>query len=362
MTRLAPLPLTRRDFLRRSGMGFASLGLADLMASQGLVSAAPDAGRPSRRWPPRHRTSPPKAKRVIHLFMNGGPSHVDTFDPKPLLAKVRRQAAAAHQPPHRTQDRRGLPVAVQVPAATARAASRSANSFPHVAAVHRRHLRHPLDARRRAQSRAVAAADELRRGPADPAEHGLVGDLRPGQREPEPARLHRHVPRRLSDPGNAELAGRLPARRLPGHLHRHAAHRHRKADRAHQEQHTVDRASSAASSICCVSSTNAIRAPAARRPARSAHPVVRAGLSHADGRHRRLRRQPRAEAHPRDVRPRHAGPADPDRPAAARTRRALRAGLARRGPAVGQPRRPRDPTPPPGPRVRPGHRRPARWT
>jgi hypothetical protein len=84
---LAHAPLTRRDFLRRSGMGFASLGLANLMASQGLVSAAPDAGRSVSPLAPKGPHFAPKAKRVIHLFMNGGPSHVDTFDPKPSLQK-----------------------------------------------------------------------------------------------------------------------------------------------------------------------------------------------------------------------------------------------------------------------------------
>ncbi len=77
-------PLSRRDFLSRSGMGMASLGLAGLMASQGLVAAAEgDASPLAPKAPPL----PAKAKRVIHLFMNGGPSHVDTFDPKPMLAK-----------------------------------------------------------------------------------------------------------------------------------------------------------------------------------------------------------------------------------------------------------------------------------
>ena len=77
-------PLTRRDFLCRSGMGMASLGFADLMASQGLASAAEGAVSPLA---PKAPPLPAKAKRVIHLFMNGGPSHVDTFDPKPMLAK-----------------------------------------------------------------------------------------------------------------------------------------------------------------------------------------------------------------------------------------------------------------------------------
>ncbi|MFN7560427.1 MAG: DUF1501 domain-containing protein [Prosthecobacter sp.] len=72
-----PLPLNRRDFLARSGMGLAALGLADLQAS-----------RP-------HYT--PKAKRVIHFFLNGGPSHVDTFDPKPALAKYEGKPVPSHR-------------------------------------------------------------------------------------------------------------------------------------------------------------------------------------------------------------------------------------------------------------------------
>jgi hypothetical protein len=87
MANLPSLPLTRRDFLCRSGMGFGSLGLASLMASQGLLSAANGADRSVSPLAPKGPHFAPKAKRVIHLFMNGGPSHVDTFDPKPSLQK-----------------------------------------------------------------------------------------------------------------------------------------------------------------------------------------------------------------------------------------------------------------------------------
>jgi hypothetical protein len=87
MTNIPSLPLTRRDFLCRSGMGFGSLGLANLMASQGLVSAATGADRSTSPLAPKGPHFAPKAKRVIHLFMNGGPSHVDSFDPKPSLQK-----------------------------------------------------------------------------------------------------------------------------------------------------------------------------------------------------------------------------------------------------------------------------------
>jgi hypothetical protein len=80
-------PLTRRDLLRRCGMGFGMVGLAGLLREQRLLaSAAPQAtsGNPLAPKPPHFL---PRAQRVVHLFMNGGPSHVDTFDPKPLLDK-----------------------------------------------------------------------------------------------------------------------------------------------------------------------------------------------------------------------------------------------------------------------------------
>ena len=69
--------LSRREFLSRSGLGFGMLGLAGLLAQRGALQAAPSA-RPHFA---------PRAKRVIHFFLNGGPSHVDTFDPKPALAR-----------------------------------------------------------------------------------------------------------------------------------------------------------------------------------------------------------------------------------------------------------------------------------
>ncbi len=78
----SPLPpLSRRDFLHRSGVGLGMLGLSNLLAESGTISP-PGAG-------PHFA---PKAKRVIHFFLNGGPSHVDTFDPKPALLKHAGQA------------------------------------------------------------------------------------------------------------------------------------------------------------------------------------------------------------------------------------------------------------------------------
>ncbi len=81
---MSPLPLTRREFLSRSGMGLAGLGLAGLLQSEGLLAAPAASINPLAPKPPHF---PAKARRVIHLFMNGGPSHLDTFDPKPALAR-----------------------------------------------------------------------------------------------------------------------------------------------------------------------------------------------------------------------------------------------------------------------------------
>src|SRR5262245_15871085 len=86
--------LTRRELLRRSGTGLGMLALAGVMADGGLLrAAAPTAGEEGYKNPLAERQPhfPVKAKRMIHLFMNGGPSHVDTFDPKPSLDKYNGQ-------------------------------------------------------------------------------------------------------------------------------------------------------------------------------------------------------------------------------------------------------------------------------
>ena len=68
--------LSRRDLLLRSGLGFGALALAGLLRADAVNPLAPKKPHFSG-----------KARRVVHLFMNGGPSQVDTFDPKPLLDK-----------------------------------------------------------------------------------------------------------------------------------------------------------------------------------------------------------------------------------------------------------------------------------
>ena len=84
--RLEDLFLTRRDFLQRCGVGFGALGLA-AMQGPGVFGADAGAVNMDRPLAPRAPHFPVKAKRVIHIFANGGPSQVDTFDPKPELTK-----------------------------------------------------------------------------------------------------------------------------------------------------------------------------------------------------------------------------------------------------------------------------------
>ena len=80
----SPALLTRAQMLRISGMGMGALALSALLESRGELWATPIADMNSPLTP-RPPPFAPKAKRVIHLFMNGGPSQVDTFDPKPAL-------------------------------------------------------------------------------------------------------------------------------------------------------------------------------------------------------------------------------------------------------------------------------------
>ena len=92
--------ITRRDLLRRTGMGFGSLALAPLLASDGLLRTA-RAAESTNPLAPKIAHFPAKAKQVIHLFMNGGPSHIDTFDPKPELTKRHGQELPINLPTER---------------------------------------------------------------------------------------------------------------------------------------------------------------------------------------------------------------------------------------------------------------------
>src|SRR3954453_9068718 len=127
------LPFSRRELLRRSGLGFGMLGLAGVLAADGSLLAGPAPPGAVNPLAPKRPHFRARAKRVIHLFMNGGPSHVDTFDPKPALdryhgkplpamRRTERKTGAAFRSPFRfsRHGKSGLEVS---------------DLFPHVAAL-----------------------------------------------------------------------------------------------------------------------------------------------------------------------------------------------------------------------------------
>ena len=81
---------TRREMLLQTGAGFGALAFADLLSS-GSLAAQTAVTEGASRCP----QIPARARSVIFLFMEGGPSHLDTFDPKPLLNKLAGQSLPA---------------------------------------------------------------------------------------------------------------------------------------------------------------------------------------------------------------------------------------------------------------------------
>ena len=95
-----PKPINRRDALRRIGGGFAMMSFASMIGESLAKAEALDAANPGavaataateKPWMLRDPYFKPKAKHVIFLFMNGGLSHIDSFDNKPMLAKYHGQ-------------------------------------------------------------------------------------------------------------------------------------------------------------------------------------------------------------------------------------------------------------------------------
>ena len=85
---------TRREFLTRAGCGFGALALAELLIRDGALAASADNSTSTTRLnslAPKATHHPARAKSVIWLFMDGGPSHLDLFDPKPELDRLAGQ-------------------------------------------------------------------------------------------------------------------------------------------------------------------------------------------------------------------------------------------------------------------------------
>ena len=228
-----------RHRLRRAGAAPALLR-RDCAAAARALNPDPDS-RPPR---PHH---PPKAKSVIFLFMEGGPSHIDTFDPKPELNKLagqplpvvvqagdpgdgREEPAAHGQPAEVDAARRRRPVGQRLAAAHGRPVPTTCAS-----------IRSLLG--RRPQPLGRRLPDEHRLDPRRPAVARRVGQLRPGHREREPAGVRRDGGQRRarSINGPRNWGAGLHARRLPGH----AAGSRRRADPAPGQSQGRDRRAAA---------------------------------------------------------------------------------------------------------------------
>ena len=133
------LMLTRRQMIEQLGGGLGVVGLAGLFASlsRNTVHAAGLGNYPVP-------LVAPKAKHVIMLYMNGGPSQLDMFDPEAGAVQVRRTAAERGGSPYRANDRRPAAVAVRVQALRAQRC-RGERAAATARECHRRRVRHSID-------------------------------------------------------------------------------------------------------------------------------------------------------------------------------------------------------------------------
>ena len=192
--------------LRRAGAGFGSLALAALLADEASAGR-----RPPIPW----RPAPP------HFPAAGQAGDLPVHARRPVAGRHLRPQAPADRGPRQAlaealpgPDAEPAGLALEVPQAR-RVRPRGERALPARRVVRRPPVRHPLDGRRRRQPPRRLPADEHGRAGGHAAQPGLLGDLRPGHREPEPARLRRHRPG-PADRGRPAVRRRLPAGGLPG--------------------------------------------------------------------------------------------------------------------------------------------------
>ena len=329
--RLEDVIVTRRELLNRSGMGMGALAFGSLLADDGLLGgparadsvatvapSSPGGAIAANPLLPRIPPLQARAKRVVHLFMNGGPSHVDTFDPKPMLDAAQRQAGAG-QSPHRAQDRRGHGVAVPVPEVRPerhrgqRAVRRTRpGMIDDICVIRSMHA----DVPNHEPSLMLMNCGEARQARPCVGSWVLYGLGTENQNLPGFI---------VMCPGGFPIAEsqNWQAAFLPGiYQGTYMDSKHTEIEKliAHirnRRRHAPWR--SGRSSTCSPSSTGGTSIERQRRGrARSADPVVRAGLPHAIGGGRGVRRQSGAGIDPGDVRPGRSRPPASGHPAAAR--------------------------------------------
>ena len=215
--------LSRRSMLQRCGMGFGMLGLAGVLDDEGLLAADALADRALNPMAPQRPHFAPKAKRVIWLLINGGPSHIDTWDHKPALAKhhgqelegfdkftgfFSKEVGALMKSPFQFSPR-------------GQSGKMVSELFPHLgehvdkmAFIHSGHS----DSNNHSPALFMINSGQMRMG--FPVSR-LVGHLRAWQPEPQSARIRRHVGSKRAGASQeqcGELERGLPPRRLSGHL------------------------------------------------------------------------------------------------------------------------------------------------
>ena len=222
---------TRREFLWETGCGFGAAALSSLLASDGFLqragaaSLAPTASNPLASKSPKFAGQSQKRHLPVHVWRPQPHRHV--------------RLQAGHGRHGRKDGRRQnlWPRRSQEPGANRRAALEVSSARPvrqmgqravsPSGRLRRRHRIHPFDDRRVADPRLGPVHDELRPAAERKSVARLVGELRLGIGEREPARLCRDArPNRRSDQRSEELVERLHA----GHVRRHRVSRKRFAD------------------------------------------------------------------------------------------------------------------------------------
>jgi hypothetical protein len=158
----------RRQMLKTFANGFGMIGLASLlshdsfaapsMTANGWATALADPSRAANPLAARPPMFPAKAKRVIFLFMSGGPSHVDTFDPKPTLAQYNGQPLPFEKPKLERTKTGNLLQSPWKFQKHGQCGTEVSELFPHIASLRRRLCRRPLDGRRQHQPQPARAS------------------------------------------------------------------------------------------------------------------------------------------------------------------------------------------------------------
>ena len=301
--------------------------------------SAPPTRRSTRttRSPSAPPHFPPRAKRVIFLFMHGGPSQVDTFDYKPLLERDDGKPLPFGQKPRVQFAQTGNLLASPwkfKPVRPERARWVS-DLFPHVARA--------ASTTCASSTRCTATNSAPRRGAAASCTPAATRSSGPSMGSWVTYGLgteNQNLPGfiticpTLAHGGVQQLGRRLPAGRLPGHADRQRRHPGRAgADPQHRQPATRRATCSGCSSTCCSEMNREHLARSRAGPgARGPHQLLRAGLPHADGRARSCmdisgESQATLDALRHRRRPdRQLRPAVPAGPAVRRARRALHPG------------------------------------